>query len=66
MKKRVSPRAARQGSASDASERACRLRKRSGSRCYQRKEMKRTGTPSNAIELVVVDENGRQVERPDR
>jgi len=28
-------------------------------------KMMRTGTPSNAIELVVVDENGRQVERPD-
>jgi len=28
-------------------------------------KMMRTGTPSNAIELVVVDENGRQVERSD-
>ena len=28
-------------------------------------KMMRTGTPSNAIELVVVDDNGRQVERPD-
>ena len=28
-------------------------------------KMMRTGTPSNAIELVVVDENGRKVERPD-
>ena len=28
-------------------------------------KMMRTGTPSNAIESVVVDENGRQVERPD-
>ena len=25
----------------------------------------RTGAPSNTIELVVVDENGRQLKRPD-
>jgi hypothetical protein len=28
-------------------------------------KMMRTGTPINAIELVIVDENGRRVERSD-
>jgi len=28
-------------------------------------KMMRTGTPSDALEFVVVDESGRQVERPD-